>query len=109
MVLGTGEEHTKTLGTLSDVEVVATEPEPVIGASHEGRTAVIETGRRGRARVRPIQETKHNPQSSVTHRPRIPRRDGLTPKPPRPPSTAAPKPKGRKRGAAFTAAMRMKR
>ena len=108
-VLGTGEEHAESLGTLSDVKVVATEPEPVIGASHEGRTAVIETGSRGRVRVRPIEETHYKPESHITHRPRIPKRNGLTPKPPRPPSTAAPKPRGRKRSAAFTAAMRMKR
>ena len=108
-VLGSGEERAKALGTLSDIEVVATEPEPVIEASHEGRTAVIETGSRGRVRVRPIEETHYKPESHITHRPRIPKRNGLTPKPPRPPSTAAPKPKGRKRSAAFTAAMRMKR
>ena len=62
-----------------------------------------------RVRVRPIQETHYKPESHITHRPRIPKRAGLTPKPPRPPSTAAPKPKGRRRGAAFTAAMRMRK
>ena len=108
-VLGSGEERAKALGTLSDIEVVATEPEPVIEASHEGRTAVIETGSRGRVRVRPIQETHYKPESHITHKPRIPKRNGLTPKPPRPPSTATPKPRGRKRGAAFTAAMRVRK
>ena len=106
-VLGSGEERAKALGTLSDIEVVATEPEPVIEASHEGRTAVIETGSRGRVRVRPIEETHYTPESHLTHRPRIPKRAGLTPKPPKPPSTKTPKARGRSKGrAAFTAAMR---
>ena len=108
-VLGTGEERAEALGTIRAVEVVATEPEPVIGASHEGRTAEITTGRSGRVRVRPIQETHYKPESHLTYRPRVPKRAGLTPKPPKPPSTKAPKPRGRKRGAAFTAAMRMRK
>ena len=109
LAVGSGEEWTKALGTVSDVQVVATEPHPVIGASHEGRTAVVKTGVRGRVSVKPVEETRVNPRSSVTHKPRIPKRTGLTPKPPKPPSTATPKPRGRKGRAAFTASMRMRK
>ena len=108
-VLGSGEERAKALGTLSDIEVVATEPEPVIEASHEGRTAVIETGSRGRVRVRPIEGDPlqagkpYYPQAAHTQTERADSEAAASP-----PSTAKPPSPGdgAKRGAAFTAAMR---
>ncbi len=105
--LATGERSIKTLGSNRRFRVVATEPEPVTNASHQGRTAEVGTGPAGKVRAKHIEETRYQPNAVRTHQPTVPRRAGLTPKPPKPPSTKAPRARGRsKRRAAFTAAMR---
>ena len=104
--LATGERTIRTLGSNRRFRVVATDPEPVTNASHQGRTAEVGTGPAGRVRAKHIEETRYQPNSVHTHQPTVPRRTGLTPKPPKPPSTKAPKAKGRSKRRAFTASMR---
>ena len=104
--LATGERSIRTLGSNRRFRVVATDPEPVTNASHQGRTAEVGTGPAGRVRAKHIEETRYQPNSVHTHQPTVPRRTGLTPKPPKPPSTKAPKAKGRSKRRAFTASMR---
>ena len=107
--LATGERSTRTLGSNRRFRVLGTDPEPVTNASHQGRTAEVGTGPAGKVRAKHIEETRYQPNSVRTHQPTMPRpkRTGLTPKPPKPPSTKAPRARGRSRGrAAFTAAMR---